>query len=675
MGMSGFRIIRFRGRHWIFCHHSRAEFLGQWLVNSVPTNPEQYQEWLQSQRDTFSKWDSLLQEFLTIHPEDMQKLRSDEPLTPVFHAAFDNKMYRNAPPYYKPGPDHYPLRCAYTIDLDRELFSVDNSAHFRLNHIPRNNKWVKALFQDSHRNTTLLPHLVPAESVATLVLDPPGFTVSTNHAKLQTRIVKPKNLDLIPSSTRTGPRLRWMLFNLFQRSQRIDLSVNLLGWRAQDLPFRELTFFILCLAKGGEHLALMDQRSIKMPYSGALYVGLKTRSSFELDVELASCLGVGYHMAGLPIGSAPEETKYWFEGALICLVSRLDYPGNLEPAIANAIEYGRANCTTTSFNAILISIEHLVLIKSLPDGTVDHTDLLPLVLIPSHFSKDTRARYGPESVDRFHTTHRDTVKLVTEDSKESDVEEVSQNLRQQDPRDDGDTDHGKSAEATEENGKRAGNGAVTGTQPEEEAAFQNTKKEEESTASDDKSIAEGKRSAMVPATEASIRTTFMALVQFFEATTLETLRPTGLNQARLPEEVCEMVVRNVYDMKTYNACLKVSRGFRLICQRRTLVMDNIVFLAPLPRNPALSVTQKKGKNIHDPQPSPDFRVVEVSSDRQMNVLLHSVPTRLERLECLIVAGKELNRKTFAGFTVVFQGLHVPLPGADKAGKHMIRTAE
>lgn len=127
-----------------------------------------------------------------------------------------------------------------------------------------------------------------------------------------------------------------------------------------------------------------------------------TEDTSEGDTELATCLGVGYHMTGLPVGSAPKDTKYSFEGALVCLVPRLDYPGLLENAIADAIEYGRARCTRNSFNAVLLSIEHLVLIKSFPDGGVDHTELLPLILIPTHYYKDPRARYGDRALDDIY---------------------------------------------------------------------------------------------------------------------------------------------------------------------------------------------------------------------------------------------------------------------------------
>ena len=125
-----------------------------------------------------------------------------------------------------------------------------------------------------------------------------------------------------------------MLFNFFQMSQQYDLSINLLSWQAQDLPFRELAYFILCLATGGEHLALVDQRRVKEPYADCLYIGVMTKDTSEGDTELAICLGVGYHMKSLPVGSAPKDTKYWFKGALVCLVPRLDYPGLLENAIA-----------------------------------------------------------------------------------------------------------------------------------------------------------------------------------------------------------------------------------------------------------------------------------------------------------------------------------------------------
>ena len=644
-------------------------------MNSIPADPEQYQKWLQSQRDFFAEWDSLLNEILTIQPEDMQKLLSDEPQKAVFHAAFDERLQANAPPYHEVGnKDYYGMiEWTYTIDLDREVFSVDNGAHFTLSKIP--GVWIEALELDIKGNRFLLPQLVPAESVATLALDPPSFTTSAHYKNLKTRLVMPKNLDQLPHSHITGNRLRWMLFNIIQRSQQSDLSVALLGWHAQDLPFREFAFFILCLASGGDHLTLLDQRCMKMPYSGALYLGMTTKESSKPEIELATYLGVGYHMAGLPIGSAPEETKYWFEGALICLVPRLNCPGILEQAIADSVEYGRGQCTRCSFNAVLISIEHLVLIKSFPDGTVDHTEVLPLILITTHLSKDPRARYGDQALEAFYAGFYGPKKQKVNEPDESYLGQLNQNSAQQDNGDGRDNDNDKGAkgekhgfeDGTDEKEMREHNSAVAGVEPEDGLNHGYTEEDEEGpTTSDEESEHFVKLVAPIPVKDVSIKSTFMALVQFFEATTLETLRPARRNEARLPDEICEMVLHNVSDAKTYNACLKVSRRFRLICQQRSLVMNNIVFQDPWPKDQVMSSFQEKEKKdekvTSDPQVPPDFLAVEVSSGRQMNVWLRSGDSRSDSLTCFVVAGHEWNRKTFEYQSFRFEGLRVPLAG-------------
>ena len=140
MGTRGFKIIKFRGRYWIFYNHwdSYPDGLGQALVDDIPADDEEYQQWLQSQRDHFAKWDSMLQIFLTIQPEDMRKLDSNEPHVSEFHSAFDERLQGNVPPTYKPGMNDLWIEWTYTIDLDREVFSVDSGAHFHLRQMPYN---------------------------------------------------------------------------------------------------------------------------------------------------------------------------------------------------------------------------------------------------------------------------------------------------------------------------------------------------------------------------------------------------------------------------------------------------------------------------------------------------------------------------------------------------------
>ncbi len=122
-----------------------------------------------------------------------------------------------------------------------------------------------------------------------------------------------------------------MVFNFFKKTKQIDLPISLLDWQVQDLLFSELAFFILCFAAGGENLSLIDHDHVKKPYDNALYLGMITSdlSEPDADIELATCFGVGYYMDGLSMGSAARETKYWLEGALICLARHLDHPGIL----------------------------------------------------------------------------------------------------------------------------------------------------------------------------------------------------------------------------------------------------------------------------------------------------------------------------------------------------------
>ena len=679
MGTRGYRIIKFRGRYWIFYNHwdSHPNGLGQWLVDSIPADPGQYQKWLQSQRDIFAKWDSLLDEILTIRPEDMRKLLLNEPRKAVFSAAFDDRLKDNAPPSYASAGHNSYIEWTYTIDLDREVFSVGDGAHFTLNKVP--GLWYKAFFEDRESNKFLLPQLVPAESVATSVLDPPSFMIPARYQRLQSRIVKPRRADEPTSSHTTGNKFQWMLFNINQKSWQRDLSIGLLGWQAQDLPFRELAFFILCLASGGDHLALLDERCTKMPYPGASYLGMTTEGSSKPEMELATYLGVGYHMAGLPTGSAPEESKYWFEGALICLVPRLNCPGILEAAIADAVEYGRAQCTTNSFNAVLISIEHLVLIKLFPDGTVDHTEVLPLIHITCHLSQDPRARYGDRVLEAFYAAYCSVKKRKVKEPNKSVVEQLGQTLDQRDDSVGLDNNNDTSAKSDEYGGRerpeelrmRGHISAVATVEPESEFDRDHIDDYEDSpTNSDEECNLRIKRVASMPVKDVSTKSTFMALVQFFETITLETLPPARPNEARLPDEICAMVLHNVCDTKTYNACLKVSRRFRLICQRRTLVMDNIVFQNISPKDQtSLSIQQKKDKKVKRvPQDPPDFLAVELSSDQQMNVWLERGNSSPNALTCLVVVGNEWNRKTFVTQSISFQGLRSRLAGSYKTGK-------
>ena len=74
----------------------------------------------------------------------------------------------------------------------------------------------------------------------------------------------------------------------------------------------------------------------------------------------------------------------------------------MKSAIADAIRYGREDSSRTSFNAILISIGGLVLLRSFPDGRVEHSDVMSLISTSGSSGRDAEHRYGRSWLDNFY---------------------------------------------------------------------------------------------------------------------------------------------------------------------------------------------------------------------------------------------------------------------------------
>lgn len=179
---------------------------------SCVDNADTYNTRLESQGAFYAKWDSLLQKLLCVTPENLLQLESDETRVNVWQAAFDERMESGTPTYY-PRYTDMNIEYTYTIDLDLQVFSTDNSAHYRLNHIPRNQEWIGAMFQDGAGHRFVLPQYVPKESVASLTVEVEDFSPNASDywKELKTREVKPKTF------TSTSSKIRLKLFNIFQK--------------------------------------------------------------------------------------------------------------------------------------------------------------------------------------------------------------------------------------------------------------------------------------------------------------------------------------------------------------------------------------------------------------------------------------------------------------------------
>lgn len=127
--------------------------------------------WLQQQRDFFAKWDEVLQkELLTIKNTDLQATYFGQNRN--YHesrqeALLDERLDGSMLPCYRTSLNDFNIEWTYTIDLDREIFSIDSGCHFKLNKIPKDT-WAEALALDHDYRRLILPHLVPADSLASV---------------------------------------------------------------------------------------------------------------------------------------------------------------------------------------------------------------------------------------------------------------------------------------------------------------------------------------------------------------------------------------------------------------------------------------------------------------------------------------------------------------------------
>ena len=113
MGTRGLRIIKFRGRYWVFWNQydSYLDGMGDSLVKSIPSDPEDYQRWLQSHRSLFAKWDDLLQRTLRISEDQLRNIKSDRTLVGFLGEAL------KYPAIIRDGPTGTPITHIQSISI------------------------------------------------------------------------------------------------------------------------------------------------------------------------------------------------------------------------------------------------------------------------------------------------------------------------------------------------------------------------------------------------------------------------------------------------------------------------------------------------------------------------------------------------------------------------------
>ena len=176
------------------------------IVNEIPTDPGEYLKWLAEQRTNASEWASALEKFLHVKrpvaketkdqefDDQLSETASEMPegeLLP-WTCGLGSDMKHLPLPSYMPVFNDKDIQWVYVIDLDREIFSVDHGAHFKLASIPRHG-WIDALDKTYNEHRLVLPDPLPDNAVTSLVVkpDPPDIHLIRLYEGLGIDIVTP----------------------------------------------------------------------------------------------------------------------------------------------------------------------------------------------------------------------------------------------------------------------------------------------------------------------------------------------------------------------------------------------------------------------------------------------------------------------------------------------------
>ena len=158
MRHSGLRVIRFQNRYYSFIKSSPwPDCLGLEVAREIPTDAAKYQEWLAAQRKSAEEWEVLYEDFLIVKPGN--KVKTDLP----------DFMLDRLPSSFAP-PDKGLLEWIYIVDLDREIFSVTDEDHFKLEQVPHI-VWFDVIGGDIPVDQLSLPDRVPVEGVTDFLIE------------------------------------------------------------------------------------------------------------------------------------------------------------------------------------------------------------------------------------------------------------------------------------------------------------------------------------------------------------------------------------------------------------------------------------------------------------------------------------------------------------------------
>lgn len=350
MGTRGLQVWRFRKRYYsqYNSHDSYPSGLGKSVADKIPKDRDSYLAWLESERQKVKQWEATWDECLVVRIDDDEPMYEGQGIYPSWVAPISGGW----------------IQWLYILDLDREVFSVNDGAHFKLDQVPHIN-WIAALADGALGDKILLPKPLSEEAIANAVATPStvdcdlfGEARDSGNRTVRParRIVKPKTIADIGCRCQHGPSLRWMIFSIWSQNMHQILTASLLQWSTPDLPFRETAFAALCIASGSQNIVVLpaDKSKSKRKHNDLIALADQISEGSDDEKSLPK-------LRESP-GSSPEKMIYWLDDVLVMLATQLYRPQVVDESVAFIAQYCRILHPQDTIDAVLISIEHVVLV-------------------------------------------------------------------------------------------------------------------------------------------------------------------------------------------------------------------------------------------------------------------------------------------------------------------------
>ncbi|PFH57143.1 hypothetical protein XA68_15441 [Ophiocordyceps unilateralis] len=329
-GIRGLEVIRFHGRYYVRYHRYDGYWdgLGARIIAKIPTDPQEYKEWLESTRAWWSDKEALLERHVY---ETQDGVEPDS-------AYFDE--FEELPSEMPRLSVYGPMFC-YILNLDHQVLTVDYTMHWKLNKIPReNDAWIEAIVRTDVRKLNTIA--ATAEQTASLALELPqgDRPIVYNHC-------------CVAASQDISMPSKAFLTNVMARSlvtYRHEIISFGREWSPESFPFREVAFALVSIASGqakfcafpGNRCHPLNCKLWRCPEWHFDVTNVWVHKDWAGDdgpvLEFASPV----HRPGEPPGASPAETMYWHEKVLVSLVLSIDGE-SISKAVEFGIQQGRTN--------------------------------------------------------------------------------------------------------------------------------------------------------------------------------------------------------------------------------------------------------------------------------------------------------------------------------------------